>query len=57
MHHKEEITKLLEEYDDQKFAHALELDSYERECCRQEGEQDENKDEEREWSRQSSNEI
>ena len=48
---------MLEEYDDQKFAHALELDSYERECCRQEGEQDENKDEEREWSRQSSNEI
>ena len=31
-HHKEEINKLLEEFDDQQRAVALELDACEREC-------------------------
>ena len=32
--HKEEINKLLEEFDDQQIANTLELDAYEKECRR-----------------------
>ena len=42
--HKEEITKLLDEYDDQEIETTVELDAYEKECHRQEGEQEKNED-------------
>ena len=42
--HKEEIHKMLEEFDDQQIATLVELDAYEKECRRQEGEIEENKD-------------
>ena len=37
-HHKEEITKLLDEYDDQEIETTVELDAYEKECRQQAGE-------------------
>ena len=40
VHHKEEINKLLEEYDDQQITLALELYSYEKECRQQERQQE-----------------
>ena len=42
--HTEEIYKMLEEFDDQQIATLVELDAYEKECRRQEGEIEENKD-------------
>ena len=42
MRHKEEINKLLEEYDNQQIAVALELDAYEREPHWQDVEEEDN---------------
>ena len=41
-HHKEEINKLLEEFDDKQITIAIELDAYEKERHQQEGELEEN---------------
>ena len=44
MHHNEEINNLLEEYEYQQIAIALELDAYERDRWWKDGELEENED-------------
>ena len=42
--HREEINKMLDEFEDQQIATAVQLDAYEKERRRQEGEQEHNED-------------